>query len=44
MVHDQVPLITIVHVQVPIALKDSIAGFVPNPDTHISFEYLRPKT
>jgi len=43
MVHDQVPLITIVHVTVPIVLKDSIAGFVPTPDTHISFEYLRPR-
>jgi peptide/nickel transport system substrate-binding protein len=43
MVHDQVPLITIVHVEVPIVLKSSIAGFVPNPDTHISFEYLKPK-
>jgi peptide/nickel transport system substrate-binding protein len=44
MVHDQVPLITIVHVTVPIVLKDSIAGFIPTPDTHISFEYLKPET
>lgn len=44
MVHDQVPAIPIVHVGVPIALKSSIAGFVPNPDTHISFEALRPKS
>ncbi|HEY5258665.1 MAG TPA: ABC transporter substrate-binding protein [Candidatus Baltobacteraceae bacterium] len=43
MVHDQVPVITIVHVTVPIVVKSSIAGFTPNPDTHISFEYLRPK-
>jgi peptide/nickel transport system substrate-binding protein len=44
MVHDQVPAIPIVHVGVPIVLKSSIAGFVPNPDTHISFESLRPKS
>jgi peptide/nickel transport system substrate-binding protein len=42
MVHDQVPCIPIVHVTVPIALRTSIAGYVPNPDTSIAFEYMRP--
>jgi peptide/nickel transport system substrate-binding protein len=42
MVHDMVPSIPIVHVTVPVALKTSIAGFIPSPDTHIAFEYLHP--
>lgn len=42
MIHDQVPSIPIVHVTVPIAARTSIAGFVPNSDTSITFEYLRP--
>jgi len=40
---DQVPALPIVHVEVPIVLKDGIAGFVPSPDTHIAFEFLKPK-
>lgn len=43
MVHQQVPLLSIVHTPVPIVAKSSIAGFVPSPDTHIAFEYLRPR-
>jgi peptide/nickel transport system substrate-binding protein len=43
MVHDQAPAIPIVHVGVPIVVKSSIGGFVPNPDTYIAFELLRPK-
>jgi peptide/nickel transport system substrate-binding protein len=43
MVNQQVPAIPIVHVDVPIALKSSIAGYVPSPDTHIAFEFLKPK-
>jgi len=43
MVLDQVPALPIVHVTVPIVLKASIAGFVPSPDTHIAFEYLKPQ-
>ncbi|MDQ2871984.1 MAG: ABC transporter substrate-binding protein [Candidatus Eremiobacteraeota bacterium] len=43
MVHDQVPALPIVHTTVPIAVKSSIGGFVPSPDTHIAFEYLKPK-
>jgi peptide/nickel transport system substrate-binding protein len=42
MVHEMVPSIPIVHVMVPVALRTSIGGFVPNPDTHIAFELLHP--
>jgi peptide/nickel transport system substrate-binding protein len=42
MVHDMVPSIPIVHVTVPIAMRTSIAGFIPSPDTGVAFEYLRP--
>lgn len=42
-VNDQVPAIPIVHTTVPIAVKSSIGGFFPSPDTHIAFEYLKPK-
>jgi len=40
---DQMPALPIVHVAVPIVLKDTIGGFVPSPDTHIAFEFLKPK-
>lgn len=43
LIHDQVPAIPIVHVAVPIVVKSSITGIVPSPDTHIAFEYLKPK-
>jgi peptide/nickel transport system substrate-binding protein len=43
MIHDLVPALPIVHVTVPIVLKNGIAGFVPSPDTHIAFELLKPK-
>ena len=42
MIHDQAPAVPIVHTTVPIVVKASIKGFVPSPDTHIAFEYLRP--
>jgi peptide/nickel transport system substrate-binding protein len=42
MVHDQVPAVPIVHTAVPIALRTSIAGFVPSPDTRYHFELIRP--
>lgn len=43
-INDQVPAIPIVHTTVPIAVKSSIGGFTPSPDTHIAFEYLKPKS
>jgi peptide/nickel transport system substrate-binding protein len=41
LINAMVPAIPIVHVTSPIVLKASIGGFVPNPDTHIAFEFLR---
>lgn len=43
LVHSRVPALPIVHTTVPIAVSSSVAGFVPNPDTHIAFEYLRTR-
>jgi peptide/nickel transport system substrate-binding protein len=43
LIHEMAPAIPIVHVTSPVAMKSSIGGFVPSPDTHISFEYLYPK-
>ena len=43
MVHDQVPAISFVHTTVPLAAKASIRGIVPNPDTHLAFELMRPQ-
>ncbi|PZR56059.1 MAG: ABC transporter substrate-binding protein [Candidatus Meridianibacter frigidus] len=40
MIHDEVPAIPIVHTTVPIAMKASIKGYVPRPDTAINFELL----
>jgi peptide/nickel transport system substrate-binding protein len=42
MVHDMVPSVPIVHSAVPVAMRTSIAGYIPSPDTSIAFEYLRP--
>lgn len=44
LIHDRVPALAMVHTTVPIAMKSTITGFVPNPDTHISFELLKPRT
>ncbi|MDQ2681523.1 MAG: ABC transporter substrate-binding protein [Candidatus Eremiobacteraeota bacterium] len=44
LIHAQVPALAMVHTTVPIAMKSSITGFDPNPDTHISFELLKPKS
>jgi peptide/nickel transport system substrate-binding protein len=43
MIYAMVPAIPIAHMTVPIAMRSSIAGYVPNPDTHIGFEYLYPR-
>jgi peptide/nickel transport system substrate-binding protein len=42
MVHAMVPSIPIVHSAVPVAMRTSIAGYIPSPDTSIAFEYLHP--
>ncbi|MDQ6933060.1 MAG: ABC transporter substrate-binding protein [Candidatus Eremiobacteraeota bacterium] len=42
MVHDRAPAIPIVHTTVPVALRSSIAGYIPRPDSIINFELLKP--
>jgi peptide/nickel transport system substrate-binding protein len=42
MVHDLVPSVPIVHVTSPVAVRTSIAGYMPSPDSRIAFEYLHP--
>ncbi|MEO6913655.1 MAG: ABC transporter substrate-binding protein [Candidatus Baltobacteraceae bacterium] len=43
LIHEQVPALAMIHTTVPIAMKSSIFGYIPNPDTHISFELLKPR-
>ena len=43
LISEMVPAIPIAHMTVPVALRSSIGGYVPDPDTHIAFEYLYPK-
>jgi peptide/nickel transport system substrate-binding protein len=40
LVHDQVPAVSLLHTPVPLALRRSIAGFVPSPDTSYHFELI----
>jgi hypothetical protein len=40
LVHDQVPAISLLHTPVPIALRTSVHGFVPSPDTEYHFELM----
>jgi peptide/nickel transport system substrate-binding protein len=42
MVHDQVPVVTIVHSSVPLVVSTKIAGVVPRPDGVLNFELLKP--
>jgi ABC-type transport system substrate-binding protein len=44
MVADQVPAIPLLHTPVPIALRKSVRGFVPSPDTTYHFELIRGGT
>jgi peptide/nickel transport system substrate-binding protein len=44
LISEMVPAIPIAHMAVPVAVRSSIGGYVPNPDTHISFEFLYPKS
>ena len=43
MIRDQVPAIPLVHTSVPFAMKSSIGGVVPRPDSILNFELMRPK-
>jgi peptide/nickel transport system substrate-binding protein len=40
LVHDQVPAISLLHTPVPLALRTSLHGFVPSPDTEYHFELM----
>jgi len=42
MVHDQVPVVTLVHLVVPIAISSSLSGYVPSPDTRYNFALIKP--
>ena len=44
MVHDQVPAIPLLHTPVPLALRTSVQGFVPSPDTTYHFELIKGGT
>jgi peptide/nickel transport system substrate-binding protein len=44
LVHDQVPAISLLHTPVPIALRTSLRGFVPSPDTEYHFELMTTGT
>jgi peptide/nickel transport system substrate-binding protein len=44
MVHDQVPAISLLHTPVPLALRRSLHGFVPSPDTEYHFELMTTGT
>jgi peptide/nickel transport system substrate-binding protein len=44
LVHDQVPAISLLHTPVPLALRTSVRGFVPSPDTEYHFELIRTGT
>jgi len=42
MVHDQVPVVTIVHTSVPFAMNARIKGVIPRPDSVLDFDLMRP--
>jgi peptide/nickel transport system substrate-binding protein len=44
LVHDQVPAIPLLHTPVPLALRTSLHGFVPSPDTEYHFELMTTGT
>jgi peptide/nickel transport system substrate-binding protein len=44
LVHDQVPAISLLHTPVPLALRSSVRGFIPSPDTEYHFELLAAGT
>ncbi len=42
MVHDEAPAIPLVHTTVPVAMKSSLRGFVPSPNTTYHFVLMKP--
>ena len=43
MVHDEAPAIPLVHTTVPFAMKTSVGGVIPNPNSVLNFELMKPK-
>ena len=41
LVHDDVPAISLLHTPVPVALRSSVHGFVPSPNTEYHFELMK---
>lgn len=44
MVHEQVPVVPLVHTTVPFAMKASVGGVRPRPDSILNFELMRPRS
>jgi peptide/nickel transport system substrate-binding protein len=44
LVHDQVPAVSLLHTPVPLALRTTVHGFVPSPDTEYHFELMTTGT
>lgn len=43
LVHDQAPAIPLVHTTVPFAMKSTIGGVIPRPDSELNFELMYPE-
>jgi peptide/nickel transport system substrate-binding protein len=43
LVHDDVPVIPLVHTSAPFVMKASIANVIPRPDSILNFELMRPQ-
>jgi peptide/nickel transport system substrate-binding protein len=43
LVHDQAPAVPLVHTTVPFAMKSTVGGVIPRPDTRLQFELMKPK-
>ena len=43
LIRDQVPALALVHTTVPFAVKTSIVGVVPRPDSMLNFELMKPR-
>ena len=44
MVHDEAPAIPLVHTTVPFAMKSTVGGVIPNPNSVLNFELMKPRT
>jgi peptide/nickel transport system substrate-binding protein len=44
MVHDQVPVIPLVHTTAPFAMKAAVGNVIPRPDSILNFEVMRPRS